>query len=140
MNGRYRPIPFNAPPNFPGVEDEIVRAVLGGHTAGSGPFCKRSEERLNQMTGVPCLLTTSCTAALEMAALLLEIGPGDEVVVPSFTFVSTANAFVLRGAALRFADCDESGQLRLDSVERAIGPKTRAVLVMHYGGNSGEMD
>jgi dTDP-4-amino-4,6-dideoxygalactose transaminase len=133
-------IPFNAPPIFPGVEDEIVRAVLGGHTAGCGPFGRRCEERLRQMTGVPSLLTTSCTAALEMAALLLEISAGDEVVVPSFTFVSTANAFVLRGASLRFADCDENGQLSLDSVERALSPRTKAVLVMHYGGNCGDMN
>ncbi|MHB8801087.1 MAG: aminotransferase class I/II-fold pyridoxal phosphate-dependent enzyme, partial [Thermoanaerobaculia bacterium] len=84
----------------------MARAIEGGHTAGGGPFTRACEEALGRLLGVPALLTTSATHALEAAALLLETAPGDEVVVPSFTFVSTANAFVLAGARIRFVDCD----------------------------------
>lgn len=140
LAGEPAPIPFNAPPSFPGVEKAIVRAVLGRHTAGGGPYGRRCEEWLGAWATVPALLTTSATHALEMAALLLDVGPGDEVLVPSFTFVSTANAFALRGATLRFVDADERGNLSLDHVESLLSEKTRAAVAMHYGGTSCDMD
>src|SRR5581483_6442916 len=85
--------------------DHLRRAVANGHLSGDGPFTRQCHALLEELLGVPkVLLTTSCTHALEMAALLLDIGPGDEVIVPSFTFVSTANAFVLRGARPVFVD------------------------------------
>ena len=132
-------IPFNRPPHFEGISSVLIRAVEGGHTAGGGPFTKECEAFLGALFGVPALLTTSCTHSLEMAALLLEVGPGDEVIVPSFTFVSTANAFALRGARIRFVDCDTFGSISLDHVERALGPATRAVVPVHYAGNSCDM-
>ena len=132
-------IPFNRPPHFEGISSVLIRAVEGGHTAGGGPFTKECEAFLGALFGAPALLTTSCTHSLEMAALLLEVGPGDEVIVPSFTFVSTANAFALRGARIRFVDCDTFGSISLDHLERALGPATRAVVPVHYAGNSCDM-
>jgi dTDP-4-amino-4,6-dideoxygalactose transaminase len=133
-------IPFNRPPHFEGISSILVRAVEHGHTSGGGPFTKECEAFLGALFGVPVLLTTSCTHSLEMAALLLDTGPGDEVIVPSFTFVSTANAFALRGARIRFVDCDTFGNISLDHLERALGPATRAVIPVHYAGNSCDMD
>lgn len=133
-------IPFNRPPHFEGISSLLARAVEFGHTAGGGPFTKACETFLERLLGVPALLTTSCTHSLEMAALLLDITPGDEVIVPSFTFVSTANAFALRGAQIRFVDCDTFGNISLDHVERALGPASRAVIPVHYAGNSCDMD
>ena len=133
-------IPFNRPPHFDGISNLLARAVEQGHTAGGGPFTKACETFLGRLLGVPTLLTTSCTHSLEMAALLLDIAPGDEVVIPSFTFVSTANAFALRGARIRFVDCDAYGNLSLDHVERTLTPAVRAVVPVHYAGNSCDMD
>jgi dTDP-4-amino-4,6-dideoxygalactose transaminase len=133
-------IPFNRPPEFDGVGREVARAIAGGHTAGGGPFSKACESVLSRMLGVPVLLTTSGTHALEAAALLLGIRPGHEVVVPSFTFVSTANAFVLSGATVRFVDCDDQGNLALDHLESVLTPRTRAVVPVHYAGNSCDME
>jgi dTDP-4-amino-4,6-dideoxygalactose transaminase len=133
-------IPFNRPPHFEGISSLLARAVEHGHTAGGGPFTKECETFLGKLLGVSTLLTTSCTHSLEMAALLLDIAPGDEVVIPSFTFVSTANAFALRGARIRFVDCDAYGNLSLDHVERMLTPTTRAVVPVHYAGNSCDMD
>ncbi len=133
-------IPFNRPPQFEGISHELARAVELGYTAGGGPFTRECESLLGAFLGVPVLLTTSCTHALEMAALLLEVGPNDEIVVPSFTFVSTANAFALRGARIRFVDCDAFGNISLDHLERVVGPATRVVVPVHYAGNSCDMD
>jgi dTDP-4-amino-4,6-dideoxygalactose transaminase len=120
----------------------MAQAAADGHISGDGPFTRRSRAMLEELTGSrAALLTTSCTHALEMAALLLEIGPGDEVIVPSFTFVSTANAFVLRGATPVFVDI-RTDTLNLDEqlVERAITSRTRAIVPVHYAGVGCEMD
>ncbi|MGD9787583.1 MAG: dTDP-4-amino-4,6-dideoxygalactose transaminase [Sulfuricellaceae bacterium] len=120
----------------------IAQAVMGGHLSGDGPFSARCEQWLEQHLDAPkALLTPSGTDALELAALLLDIGPGDEVIMPSFTFVSTATAFVLRGAVPVFVDIRED-TLNLDErlVEAAITPRTRAIVAVHYGGCGCEME
>jgi dTDP-4-amino-4,6-dideoxygalactose transaminase len=120
----------------------IAQAVMEGHLSGDGPFSARCENWLERHVGMPkALLTPSGTDALELAALLLDIGPGDEVIMPSFTFVSTATAFVLRGAVPVFVDIRED-TLNLDErlVEAAITPRTRAIVAVHYGGCGCEMD
>jgi dTDP-4-amino-4,6-dideoxygalactose transaminase len=120
----------------------MARAIQNGHISGDGPYTKQCQAFLEQELGVAkALLTTSCTHALEMAALLLNIQPGDEVIVPSFTFVSTINAFVLRGARPVFVDI-RADTLNLDEaqLERLITPRTKAVLVVHYAGVGCEMD
>jgi dTDP-4-amino-4,6-dideoxygalactose transaminase len=135
-------IPFNWPYMTGKELYYIAEAHFGGRLAGDGPFTHRCHAWLEQLTGAPrALLTHSCTAALEMAALLLDIEPGDEVLMPSFTFVSTANAFVLRGAVPVFVDIRED-TLNLDErlLEDAIGPRTRAILPVHYAGVGCEMD
>ena len=117
------------------------QALAGLHIAGDGAFTRRCQEHLESLLGAPrVLLTTSCTDALEMAALLLRIRPGDEVIVPAFSFVSTANAFVLHGARPVFADI-RSDTLNLDEdrVENLIGPRTKAIVVVHYAGIGCEM-
>jgi len=135
-------IPFNKA-FLSGRELEYVaEAIAKGHISGDGAFTKRAQGLLEETTGSrKALLTTSCTHALEMAALLLDIQPGDEVIVPSFTFVSTANAFVLRGATPVFVDIRRD-TLNLDErlVERAITPRTRAIVPVHYAGVGCEMD
>ena len=135
-------IPFNKPP-FLGSEFEYMREAIGsGHISGDGSFTKRCSAVLEGLIGAQkVLLTTSCTHALEMSALLLEIRPGDEVIFPSFTFVSTVNAFVLRGAKPVFADI-RPDTLNLDEtrLERLLSPKTRAVVPVHYAGVGCEMD
>lgn len=120
----------------------ISEAHFNGKLAGDGPFTKRCHHWLEQKTGAKkALLTHSCTAALEMAALLLDIQPGDEVIMPSYTFVSTANAFVLRGGVPVFVDI-RSDTLNIDErlIEAAITPKTRAIVPVHYAGVACEMD
>jgi dTDP-4-amino-4,6-dideoxygalactose transaminase len=120
----------------------IAEALSEGHLSGDGSFTKRCHAWLEEHTGAKrALLTQSCTAALEMAALLLDLQPGDEVIMPSYTFVSTANAFVLRGAVPVFVDI-RADTLNLDErlVEAAITPRTRAICVVHYAGVACEMD
>jgi len=137
-----RTIPFNKPALMGREISYLEQSIASGWISGDGEFTKRCEALLEDELGVPrVLLTTSCTHALEMAALLLDIGPGDEVVVPSFTFVSTANAFVLRGARPVFVD-SRPDTLNLDEsrLEAAITARTRAVVVMHYAGVACEMD
>jgi dTDP-4-amino-4,6-dideoxygalactose transaminase len=135
-------IPFNRP-FMTGQELELIaQAHHNGHLSGDGPFTKRCHEWLEQRTGAnKALLTHSCTAALEMSALLLDLVPGDEVIMPSYTFVSTANAFVLRGAIPVFVDIRED-TLNLDEslIEAAITPRTKAICVVHYAGVACEMD
>jgi dTDP-4-amino-4,6-dideoxygalactose transaminase len=120
----------------------MAKALDQMHVSGDGGYSKACHALLERLLGVPkALLTTSCTHALEMAALLLEIAPGDEVIVPSFTFVSTANAFALRGAKIVFADI-RPDTLNIDEskLERLITGRTRVVVAVHYGGVSCEMD
>ncbi len=135
-------IPFNRPWSS-GREVEYVQAcATSWHTSGNGPFTKRCEAILEDVLGAPrVLLTTSCTDALEMCALLLRLQPGDEVIVPSFTFVSTANAFAIFGARPVFADV-RPDTLNIDEtrVESLITQRTRAIVVVHYGGVACEMD
>ena len=136
----YR-IPFNKP-SLTGKElNYVADAVISGHSAGDGLYTRRCHEFLEKALGVPrVLLTTSCTHALEMAAFLLNIGPGDEVIVPSFTFVSTANAFAQRGARPVFADV-RSDTLNLDErlLASMITQHTRAIVPVHYAGVGCEM-
>jgi dTDP-4-amino-4,6-dideoxygalactose transaminase len=135
-------IPFNMPYMTGKELYYIAEAKFGNMLAGDGQFTKRCHLWLEQQTGCSkALLTHSCTAALEMAALLLDIQPGDEVIMPSFTFVSTANAFVLRGGVPVFVDIRED-TLNLDErlIEAAITPRTRAIVPVHYAGVACEMD
>ena len=135
-------IPFNRP-HLTGKElTYIAEAHAAGQLSGNGTFTQRCQNRLAQQLGsARVLLTHSCTAALEMAALLADLRPGDEVIMPSFTFVSTANAFVLRGAVPVFVDI-RPDTLNLDEakVARAITPRTRAIVPVHYAGVGCEMD
>lgn len=134
-------IPFNKPV-YVGTElGRLAEAIdQNGHVAGGGPFGKKCEELLAAQLGQPALLTSSCTHALEMAALLLDLTAGDEVIVPSYTFVSTANAFALRGARPVFADVDAHGNIDPLEVARLRTPRTRAVVAVHYGGGSCDLN
>jgi dTDP-4-amino-4,6-dideoxygalactose transaminase len=140
MSG-YR-IPFNKA-GLAGSEFRYIAAAIEqGHISGDGEFTKKCQSFLEKELGTcEALLTTSCTHALEMAALLLDIQPGDEVIVPSFTFVSTVNAFVLRGARPVFIDV-RPDTLNLDEnqLEPLISPRTRAIVPVHYAGVGCEMD
>jgi len=120
----------------------VAQAVANSHISGDGIFTKRCHRLLEETVGVKkALLTTSCTHSLEMAAMLLDVKPGDEVIIPSFTFVSTINAFVLRGAQPVFADIrPDTLNLDIDNLERLITNQTKAVIAMHYGGVGCEMD
>ena len=135
-------VDFNRPITV-GNEFEYMRqAIDNAHISGDGPFTKKCHLLLEQDLGVPkVLLTTSCTHALEMSAILLGIQPGDEVIIPDFTFVSTINAFVLRGATPRFIDV-RPDTLNLDEskLEAAITSRTKAILPVHYAGVGCEMD
>ena len=135
-------VPFNRP-HLTGREfTYISEAVDGGQLAGNGPFTQRCHLWLERELGCArALLTHSCTAALEMAALLLDPAPGDEIIMPSFTFVSTANAFVLRGARPVFVDI-RPDTLNIDEtlIEAAITDRTRAIVPVHYGGVACDMD
>lgn len=135
-------IPFNRPFAVGREFGYIRQAIDNMHCSGDGPFTKKCQALLEEALGVPkVLLTTSCTDALEMAALLLEIAPGDEVIVPSFTFVSTANAFALRGARIVFADIrPDTFNLDEARLEGLITPRTRAIVPVHYGGVGCEME
>jgi dTDP-4-amino-4,6-dideoxygalactose transaminase len=135
-------LPFNRP-HMTGRElSYIAQAHANGHLAGDGAFTKKCNAWLEKNTGTPrALLTQSCTAALDMAAILCDLNPGDEVIMPSFTFVSTANAFVLRGAVPVFVDV-RPDTLNIDEtkIEAAITPRTKAIVPVHYAGVSCEMD
>ena len=135
-------IPFNKP-YMTGKETQYIeQAVNSGKISGNGLFTKKCQDFFENKYGfIKCLLTTSCTDALEMAAILLNIKQGDEVIMPSFTFVSTANAFVLRGAKIIFADSKKDHpNIDENLLESLITPKTKAIVVVHYAGVACEMD
>jgi len=135
-------VDFNRPAPVGREMEYVNQAIAGGHYSGDGPFSKKCHALLERELGVKkALLTTSCTHALEMMAILLDFQPGDEVIIPDFTFVSTVNAFVLRGATPVFVDI-RSDTLNLDEtrLEAAITPRTKAIVVMHYAGVGCEMD
>ena len=135
-------IPFNKP-HFTGQEKTyLMQSAVSGHISGNGVFTKRCHEYFEKIYNFQkVLLTTSCTDALEMAALLIDIQPGDEVIIPSFTFVSTANAFILRGAKVVFADSNiENPNLDADQIEQLITKKTKAIVPVHYAGIACDMD
>jgi dTDP-4-amino-4,6-dideoxygalactose transaminase len=137
----YR-IPFNRAGLGDLEHEAAVRAVAAGHVSGDGPATRACEALLQELLPAPrVLLTTSCTHALEMAGLLLDLGPGDEVIVPAYTFVSTANAFVARGATPVFADI-RPDTLNLDEsqLDALITPRTRCIVPVHYAGVGCEMD
>ncbi|WP_312242502.1 dTDP-4-amino-4,6-dideoxygalactose transaminase [Pantoea sp.] len=135
-------IPFNAPPVV-GTETEYMQSAMGsGKLCGDGGFTRRCQQWMEQRFGSKkVLLTPSCTASLEMAAILIDIQPGDEVIMPSYTFVSTANAFVLRGATIVFVDV-RPDTMNIDEtrIEAAITAKTRAIVPVHYAGVACDMD
>lgn len=135
-------IPFNKPP-YVGTEPEyMMKAISNRKICGDGEFTKKCNTWIEEKTGTSkALLTTSCTQALEMAALLTDIKPGDEVIMPSFTFVSTANAFVMRGARIVFVDIRPDTQ-NIDEklIENAITDRTKAIVPVHYAGVGCEMD
>jgi dTDP-4-amino-4,6-dideoxygalactose transaminase len=135
-------IPFNRPYQSGNEVAYVAEAQLHRHLCGDGPFTTRSQQWIERQTGcIKALLTHSCTSALDLAALLLDVERGDEIIMPSYTFVSTANAFVLRGAVPVFVDIRED-TLNLDEklVEAAITPRTRAIVPVHYAGVACEMD
>ncbi|GGF29624.1 dTDP-4-amino-4,6-dideoxygalactose transaminase [Halobacillus andaensis] len=135
-------IPFNRPCVVGGEEEFMQEAISQAKLSGNGPFGQKCTDWLEDQLGCErAFMTPSCTAALEMAALLTEAGPEDEVIMPSYTFVSTANAFALRGAAIRFVDIDEK-TLNIDpaQIKQAITDRTKAIVVVHYAGVACEMD
>lgn len=135
-------IKFNIPPCVGKETEYIAQAIADRKICGDGAFTKKCNEWVERRTGTSkALLTTSCTHAIEMAALLCDIQPGDEVIMPSYTFVSTANAFVLRGATIVFADI-RPDTMNLDEtlIEDAVTERTKAIVPVHYAGVSCEMD
>jgi dTDP-4-amino-4,6-dideoxygalactose transaminase len=135
-------IPFNKP-YFTGKETDYIReAVESGKISGDGIFTRKCHQFLEQRYGFKkTLLTTSCTDALEMAALLCDIQPGDEVIAPSYTFVSTVNAFVLRGAKIVFADCEATTpNIDAAQLEALVTHRTKAIVPVHYAGMACDMD
>jgi len=135
-------IPFNRPYTTGTEFGYLAEAIENAHLSGNGPFARRCAAWLEEHVGSSrALLTHSCTGALEMAAILADVGPGDEVIMPSFTFVSTANAFVLRGATPVFVDIRED-TLNIDehALAAAVTPSTRAICVVHYAGVACAMD
>ena len=137
-----KPIPFNKP-YLSGREPEYMcEAVRSGKISGNGDFTKRCQRYFEDRYGFrKCLLTTSCTDALEMAAILSDVGPGDEVIVPSYTFVSSALAFVRQGAKIVFADsCPDNPNLDVTQLEVLITPRTKVIVAVHYAGVACDMD
>ena len=135
-------IPFNKPPYIGKESEYVLDAVNKGHISGDGEYTKKCAKKLEELSRTKrALLTTSCTHATEMAALLSDIKPGDEVIMPSYTFVSTADAFVLRGATPVFVDI-RPDTMNIDEtlIEDAITSKTRAIVPVHYAGVGCEMD
>lgn len=135
-------IPFNKPPLTGNEQQYVLQAMQSNKVSGDGCFGKKCQVWFEENLGCPkTLLTPSCTAALEMAAILIDIQPGDEVIMPSYTFVSTANAFVLRGAKIVFVDIrPDTMNMDETKIEAAITPKTKAIVPVHYAGVGCEMD
>src|SRR6266487_4259097 len=135
-------IPFNKPYLTGKETDYIKEAVASGKISGNGIFTKKCHDFFREKYGFKkCLLTTSCTDALEMAAILLNIQTGDEVIIPSYTFVSTVNAFVLRGANIVFADCSvDNPNIDATKIEALITSNTKAIVAVHYAGIACDMD
>src|SRR4051794_34881817 len=135
-------LPFNWPQTVGRELEYVQQAVANRHLSGNGPFTRRCQAWIEQETGCQkALLTHSCTAGLEMSAILADIQPGDEVIMPSFTFVSTANAIVLRGGVPVFVDVrPDTFNLDETRIEAAVTDRTRAVFVVHYAGVGCEMD
>ncbi|MEM1349739.1 MAG: dTDP-4-amino-4,6-dideoxygalactose transaminase [Myxococcota bacterium] len=142
MSSNTLSVPFNRPSFDAVAHDYLADSLASGKTSGDGPFTKRCRALLEEELGcASALLTTSCTHALEMSALLLDIKPGDEVIVPSFTFVSTANAFALRGAKVVFCDVRRDTLNMDESILPSLTtPRTRAIVPVHYAGIGCEMD
>ena len=135
-------MPFNRPYAVGRETSYIAEAIANGHLSGHGPFARCCAAELRRLTGAPAaLMTPSCSAALEMAVILSGIRPGDEVIMPSFTFVSTANAVALRGGVPVFVDVREE-TLNIDErlIEEAITPRTRSIIAVHYGGVAARID
>lgn len=134
--------PFNKPYLTGREPDYIIDAIRRGKISGNGHYTKLCQQFFEERYGFPkCLLTTSCTHALEMAAILIGIEPGDEVIMPSYTFVSTANAFVLRGAKIVFTDSRaDHPNMDVGQVEHLITGRTKALVAVHYGGVAVDMD
>lgn len=135
-------IPFNIPPRVPKCSEYVLEAIENAKICGDGAFTKRCHAELEAMTGVrKALLTTSGTSALELGALLMNLQPGDEVIMPSFTFSSTANAIALRGAEIVFVDVEpDTMNMDVECVRAAITPKTKAIVPVHYAGVCCDMD
>jgi dTDP-4-amino-4,6-dideoxygalactose transaminase len=135
-------IPFNMPPLTGNEQQYVLQAIQSNKISGDGNFCQKCQTWFEEKLGCKkVLLTPSCTAALEMAAILIDIRPGDEVIMPSYTFVSTANAFVLRGAKIVFVDIrPDTMNIDETKIEAAITPKTKAIVPVHYAGVGCEMD
>ncbi len=135
-------VPFHRTALSPNQQEYVHSSFQSGQVSGDGPFTKKTTALLQTITQCPKVyLTTSCTHALEMTGLLLRLQPGDEVILPSFTFVSTANAFVLRGAVPRFADiCPDTLDIDPRSIEKLLSPRTKAVVVVHYAGVACDME
>lgn len=134
-------IPFNLP-HLTNEELPFIKEVFDSKKfSGDGAFTKKCQQYFEEKYNFPkVLLTSSCTDALEMSAILADIGPGDEVIVPSYTFVSTVNAFILRGAKIVFADSNElEPNIAVDTVASLVTPKTKAIVVVHYGGVACDM-
>ncbi|RZM81166.1 dTDP-4-amino-4,6-dideoxygalactose transaminase [Pseudoalteromonas rubra] len=135
-------LPFNLPPSLGCELDYLRKAIESGKLCGDGPFSKKCEQWFEEHFVTPrAMLTPSCTASLELAALLIDLKDGDEVIMPSYTFVSTANAFALRGAKIKFVDIDPL-TMNVDPqlIASAITAKTKAIVPVHYAGVSCDMD
>ena len=135
-------IPFNIPPFVPQCSDYVQQAIQNRKICGDGPFTHRCNQELEKITGThKALLTTSGSTALEMASILLDIQPGDEVIMPSYTFCSTANAYALRGAKIVFVDVEpDTMNIDVECIRAAITPKTKAIVPVHYAGVCCDMD
>ena len=134
-------IPFNVPYISGRERDYIDEVFSNGHFSGNGPFTKKVEKLLERfLVSERVLLTHSCTAALEMSSMILGLGPGDEVLMPSFTFVTTASSIMRSGATPVFCEIDENMLIDLDDVERKITGRTKAIVPVHYAGSAPNMD
>jgi dTDP-4-amino-4,6-dideoxygalactose transaminase len=136
------PIPFSYSRPATNELKYIAESLHSGNTCGGGAFTKKAEQELSALlNNAACMLTTSCTSALELSALLLDLQPGDEIIMPSFTFVSTANAFYIHGAKPVFADINPyTLNIDIDSAARLINEHTRAIIPIHYAGIAANMD